>query len=867
MIAQLVDALNWVDWEVEQSKSVSAMGALRQINDSDPHMRVDPHVLGARIALGSLSGTNIFATREGHHLDQAALLFSKVKPQNLSFDPHSPLRLSVLRKSYFDALAREWLKARLFTPEAAEDGEGARPRFESGTIVNAVGKTITDLAEMPALTKLPGIDRLSDAARHQLVEEWAREAGLDTHHKIGTIEFSLACIVRQRAIARNEVVPEGLDDRRVLLRVFQDEIRHWQQHPNDSFNPYVEAAFHLARSSGDKFTGTEPEQILQEALSYFSERWAANFGKPPSFDRAEAALAIMEKASGQSRDDLEYEERGFSSTEAFGLTETVSSTPLERFLQLADRPGLGHTLPLRCEHNKHHGVHVIYPRSALQEAEEAYNSGLSQQPWVIARAKENLRLGGSDLSPDAVDAEIARIVGNYQAETEAHRHLISGLHFLKDWVISQIPIVGGIYNIEEGIRHGDIKQIIGGAIALTLDAAFAAVAGRGRIAEVSPEVASGVARLASEHGSAPLKELAEAAAAAIRPVQEGETFSDIPRRFTTLDAGMEKSWPHPVTGRSLTVTKIQSTGEIVALDSVPGQKGTFRAVDWISGESRRGAELDAYHRDPGTGRIEKGGKLQGGGQCCSDPSSRPNVDESDALSSFPRRMADLIDRTTSSLVFEYDETGVWVQNASYYDLAGLDYLPKNWEHVPPDEVASSSPGVNGPTKARIVETGDRTRGDALGPAYLYEGRYWSFIDAPNEALGKYRAARADMRSVRLRYRSWRATRGPTIRPPAPMACRWPARGFWSRKMKSCFHLHTGLAMLPTAWWWRQVDIEFARACTGMKRISGRFSRGHALRSATLTQWNLRAAGMSAFRRSRAKKRSSRCCGATTPSPS
>ncbi|WP_137390659.1 hypothetical protein [Rhodoligotrophos defluvii] len=753
ILAELSMALRWVDWEAERSRPLSAIGALKEINDSDPHLRIDPAVLGARMALGSADLARIFSRGEGHFLDQAALLFSRVRPQEVSADPDSPIRLSALRKVFLEALGREWLKSQMFKPASGHQGDDTAPRLEQGTIINAMGKTISALADDPALAQVPGMARLGVTERQQLVAEWAAENHLDSHYKIGTPAFSLACIVRQRAASQATEAPPGLEDRATLLRAFLDEVKSWQKNPHGSVNPYVETAFHLARSSGYSPKGEAPDEILQDALAYFGERWTANFGHPPRFNRVDAALDILQKATGHSREDLQYEEQVFSKTHAYGLTETISATPLDRFLQLADLPGVGHTLALRCEHDERHPTHVLYPRAALHDAEAAFNENLSRHPWVIARAKENLREVGRPLSPEAITQEIARLVERYDAETEAHRHFVSDLQFLKNWVISEIPVVGGVYNLEQGISHHNVKQIIGGALGLTVDGALAVAArrGGGALAEIAPAGRAESAAPSSGMDMAPLLPgPSSEEMQSISPIPMTATFSDVPRRFANLEPGAKETWQHPVTQDTLTVTKIRSTGETVALRSVPGQQRTFHTVDWISGEARRGAELDAYHMDPETGLIEKGGKLKGGGQCCSQLPGPPENYYS-LYVPFHRRMAGLWERAREIVIIRHSEEGHVSKQAYLYDMAGLDRLPERWSGPAEDDADSQPLVINGPTAGLIREQGIVTRGDVLGRAYLFEGRYWSFVFGIHEELAAYRA--------KLAANQWNATYG------------------------------------------------------------------------------------------------------------
>jgi hypothetical protein len=119
----------------------------------------------------------------------------------------------------------------------------------------------------------------------------------------------------------------------------------------------------------------------------------------------------------------------------------------------------------------------------LQQAEESFNSGLVSDPWVRAKAKENLRLQGKFVTQSSVDQEAQRIAANYQGETENHR---TGVRIFKT-LVNMTPVVGSIYNIEEGARNRDVEQTVVGAFSLGVEAGGAALAGRGVSMKTVPQ--------------------------------------------------------------------------------------------------------------------------------------------------------------------------------------------------------------------------------------------------------------------------------------------------------------------------------------------------------------------------------------------
>ncbi|MGF7158681.1 hypothetical protein FHS85_000291 [Rhodoligotrophos appendicifer] len=632
------------DWpDVVGQKLSAAQIVLGVCKEDAVNAGVEPLAFGSRLAASGQPAAMVYSslTKDVQRvIDKAALIYAGRSHLELSPSTND---LASLRESLLHALEREWQKSQMFLPPS-QPGEGDEPAFNGFTFVNAAGSSFQDLLSAPSVMHIPGMAELSQTQRSALIAERLGELGINESYKVGTIEFTLASVVTLTNRALGQDVPENLGTRSELLMQFQHLVEQWQAAPEATINPFVFAAIHLAKSSGDNLLGANWKEKCAAAATYFGERWLANFGAPPShFDRVEQAYSIMERESGWDDIDLEYEKVGFSESYAWFLTETKYMTPIERFLYLADMPGpLGKKMVLKCEHDVKHRSHVLDPQQLLQRAEEDHNKMVAAHPWIVARAKENLRLSGQSTSETAVDSEMSRIVGQLEAETESHRHLVSGLNFVKDWYISQIPIVGGIYNVEEGIRHGNIKQIIGGGLALSLEVGGMMVVGlRGGAvagAELSPHISpqagasSAMAHVVSELNIPRSELLVETAPARLPPVIGNaaplgielagvdEIFSEVPPRFSGMQPGEKITYIHEMSGQQLVVTRVESTGETIALSPVSGQQGTFHLADWVTGEAVKNGELNPYHMDPKTGRIEPSGRLCGGGIGCSKPS-------------------------------------------------------------------------------------------------------------------------------------------------------------------------------------------------------------------------------------------------------
>ncbi|WP_137390211.1 hypothetical protein [Rhodoligotrophos defluvii] len=629
---------------------MSASAALTEINNSDPHFRIDPLVLGARLAMGTARISNVFATRDGFFLDQAALLFSRTRPEDISMDPQSPRRLSALRKSFFEALAREWQKAEMFKAESGQEGE-PRPSFNGLTLVHASGKTVEALASDPSVLQVAGLDKLSEAERTQLVAEWFDEHGLDRHYTIGTLEFSLASVLRQRAMRRQEPVPDGLENSQKLREAFEAELERCQEAPQGSDDLQLMAGAHFAWSSGMRIGSADGKAIAKQALSTFREHWTSSFGEPP-------------KGGCHENHGLEREPPARMTTAQMMETTIQIIDPKAQMLL-----SLGKTVredPISL-------VPIIGPARQIIDGGRKDDAG---QIWI----------GSLLLAADCVG------IGTV---------LKLGLKYGK----AGLAAVGRLF----------AKEVFSETIEKVADREIP-------MSELKPPD-EWLARVGERARAA-----AEPSAIALWPASA--VSSDVPARFRNVGPGEIKTYTHPLTGETLTVTRIKSTDQVVALRGVPGRRNEFQEIDWVSGEANPAREMQAYHRDRETGLFEKAGRLRGGGQCCSDLADRSGLGEFDDLLPFPQRLSELIEEAQLPIIIDQALT----PDAYRYDFAGLYRLPKNGLAAIDMDVASEPIVLNGPTQQILEEQGRLTKGDALGRAHLFEGRYWTVF--PNSDTAK-----------------------------------------------------------------------------------------------------------------------------------
>lgn len=243
-------------------------------------------------------------------------------------------------------------------------------------------------------------------------------------------------------------------------------------------------AKHMAETVFNKeiITRDDWQSHAVTVLQYANNRLLANYGNSPLFDRVTAAFSILKRydlTDAQITTPRQYTIQ----SENMHLTQTKRGSLLDEFLERADWSGLTDKQLYFEDANAVH--HHLHPQNELQEAEEKWNNDLPLHPWVQARARENLRLKNNvDLSQAIIQIEAQRIAKNYLAETENHRQLMVGL---ETW-INTIPVIGPIYNIEEGIRHKEATQIILGSLFLALDAFDFATQGRSPASTMAEEV-------------------------------------------------------------------------------------------------------------------------------------------------------------------------------------------------------------------------------------------------------------------------------------------------------------------------------------------------------------------------------------------
>jgi hypothetical protein len=329
---------------------------------------------------------------------------------------------------------------------------------------------------------------------------------------------------------------------------------------------------------------------LDALTTYGNERLLSVFGTPPRFERYAAAAEIL-RSRGLSQDKIDELRTYVISGDNPNVTKTAYGDRVDEFLDRADWSGLiGSRMTL--------GVGVqIEPRHELQQAEERFNAELRSNPWIIARAKENLWTKDVRPTQAALDAEINRIAIDLEAETESHRARVRGF---ETWINMQ-PVAGPIYNIEEGIRHHDASRAAFGLFFLGVDLLDVAGTGGGRSGPSgrAHPVVSRMGRAASrlDASSVDIAMHPMMAEAAADPVDIAVQDGDIPRVHRGM-AQRVRSGERKVRWRDYDVEHFEDENRIVLLAK---ESNVGIEMDWLSGHRLR--TRSPLERDPLTGKL------------------------------------------------------------------------------------------------------------------------------------------------------------------------------------------------------------------------------------------------------------------------
>lgn len=497
----------WIDWEKAKKQIHTPSQAVALMDGASPNGDLAQKVGRTLANASSERPEEIFSELSSDQkstLDRAALLYYTARDP--SFSPAGK-DLPELRKNFASLLRETYQKSLIFF--SPMDTAQASDQSEVVARLQTRGQTPDQLVDDPNLQRsVPGFSKLKREDQIRLINERLIEQGqsTDPRYKMGSPEHAMASTLIQTLQMQGQAVPKDFGSKDELAKKFFDACKTWQTTPNSSVHPFVLFSLNLARASGeDKAvigTGTDASQKIKNLIDYGKERLFL-FPQPARFDRQEAALAILQEKTGWSKEKLSREKMEFPADSSGEENET----PLQHFLRHADNSG---NIFSSVAGSMYLDSKEMNPKKLLQAEEEKYNQQLFKDPWIIAKAKENLR--AQELyafPPDAeqtnrLNEEINKVVSSYATKTEDSQfwqrflnsfeekvpvlgqavEFIDGLATKNlDKIFSPIPFIGGAYNFVQGIRLGDPGRAIGGSLQFGLDFVTSGGGGFGRIAE------------------------------------------------------------------------------------------------------------------------------------------------------------------------------------------------------------------------------------------------------------------------------------------------------------------------------------------------------------------------------------------------
>ncbi|MGQ5522081.1 hypothetical protein ACUHMQ_02350 [Chitinimonas sp. PSY-7] len=447
---ELLKDLNWIDWK-KASRNVhtplQAIHALYVFNYNRIYPKLDGLIIGEGLAKGDkhFHVTARMSNPQKAQLDKAALLFALANDPNLKLQDHPTLALGDqllhIRKNFLSALRDEWLMSQMFLPNSTR----SNVFFDHNALIHAKGKTIADLINDESITRIPGMNTLSQQTRENLVKQKLNRLGESTEYKFGTLQHGMATVLKRSWLLQGKVVPNSFGTEMEMVGKFLALCRTWETKQAVMLNPKLMLAQYLTHASGENITlgMTTSQQKIAALEDYLAERWLANYGEPPErFNSDTALLALMKKAASRN----------------LGIPEKT-------FLNVGWRK---------------FRARVFNPESQLQTAKQEYNQALLTNSWILARAKERIRVSGRVLDANTLQTERVQLIDYFHVEIESYQERNAVLRFIKDqpiisniWrflegiytgnpeeIIGAIPVVGNVYEFEEGVRHGDTARAI-----------------------------------------------------------------------------------------------------------------------------------------------------------------------------------------------------------------------------------------------------------------------------------------------------------------------------------------------------------------------------------------------------------------------
>lgn len=384
-------------------------------------------------------------------------------------------------------------------------------------------------------------------------------------------------------------------------------------------------------------TGDTPQQRLTALSKYRNDVFSSNYGQPPRFNTEQAVRTILRQ---HGLNDTQIDARRLYNTgpklgTGATLVQDKEGTGIDEFLERSKKEAQSDGAIMSI--TTAHGTTQIKTTGLLRTMMLQWDNDLHAQPWIQARARENLRLAQAPLTNTTIDAEAHDVAQRYQigiAEQD-----IAGV---ENTLINLIPFIGGLYNIEEGIRHRDADQIIGGVFSLATDSF---TSGIGAIAEIESRYLGATLKVPhTEHAivdmikgvahdlDVPVDELIPLQSAADEigvhihadPWKISLPDTNVPEAYRSLATRVRQGeqnvmWTAP-TGEQHPVIRVINQDRIIAAKHIGG---SYHEVSWETGQVLHHTQL-IYYDKQGKNYFSMG--LKGGGQSSGKLSGNTIVD-------------------------------------------------------------------------------------------------------------------------------------------------------------------------------------------------------------------------------------------------
>ncbi|MFC7633768.1 hypothetical protein ACFQVB_40475 [Paraburkholderia humisilvae] len=376
-------------------------------------------------------------------LDEASTLHAN------SHGVNSSRRASIQRHQDFAAaLGKDRLQQRLFLPDNLTPGGRADGvYFDGNALVNAVGRSVDDLAGDPSLMRLPDFAGLTQAARRRMVVDWLDAHGQDTQYPFGTFEHSMASVLKTAALSRGEATPQPYASREALGAAFAALAQQWPSPDSTLIDPEILFGLHLVKTHGIELHGPA-SQRLDELKDCLNDLLTDAAG-PPVFDRRAAALAMLSEQTGLSEEALTLA-RGPGHRSV--LDRFMHFTEDLAVFNLPQSSYMPATFVIRTKSDGVPRQIELDAKLLAGQAEARFKAGLPHHPWFAAHARLELRRQNVPITADTVAEETGDLLAQYRLASE-------GPSGLRHW-LDNMPVISNIIGIGEGIARGDADEII-----------------------------------------------------------------------------------------------------------------------------------------------------------------------------------------------------------------------------------------------------------------------------------------------------------------------------------------------------------------------------------------------------------------------